>query len=181
MRRLFASFACAAALWACQTAPHDSGAPSEGLAAAVPPARDEPQGPNPETDAAPRAYPLGKLEDDAVRQLLYEALVRRVNRTGDVGDGQTETSELGEVETFEFNVIKTVRDGVEIDGNEAANRIDIEVRGWYRRSLTGGEASTQPVCSSFDTMATIVYRSGAWKLEDGQELAFTREDQEDCY
>jgi hypothetical protein len=181
MRRPFASFACAVALYACQTAPRDGDAASEGLAAPVPPSRDEPQGPNPKTDAAPRAYPLGKLEDDALRQLLYEALGGRVNRSRDVGDGQTEMSELGEVESFEFNVIKTMRDGVEIDGNEAPNRIDIEIRGWYRRSLAGGDASAQPVCSSFDTMATVVYRRGVWTLEDGQELAFTREDQEDCY
>lgn len=181
MRRPLASLACAAALFACQTAPRDGDDPSDSLAAPVRPSPEEPQGPNPETDAAPRVYPLGKLEDEAVRQLLYEALGGRVNRSRDVGDGQTELSELGEVETFELNVIKTMRDGVEIDGNEAPNHLDIEIRGWYRRSLTGGDASAQPVCSSFDTMATVVYRSGVWKLEDGQQLAFTREDQEDCF
>lgn len=180
MRQLLILGVLIAGSSACRSsAKDDSIEHSEAL---ISPAQPELAQPTPAGATIASAHAIGRLDDRKIEQLLYEALMRRVNGAVQLTGGMTESRELGERATFEFSIIKAVRDGIEVEGNEVPDSLDIEVRGWYRRRRSQQQTDdSQPMCTSFDTVATVVYREDRWKLGENQNFAFTREDEEDCY
>lgn len=137
---------------------------------------------SPELVAVSGSYPLGRLQDDVIEKLLYEALKLRVNGSKDGSPGITEVRELGEQKSFEFSIVKSMRDGLETEGQERPNQLEVEVRGWFRRDRGHGKApESTPSCASFDTVATVIHSNGQWILGENQQFVFTREDEEDCY
>lgn len=134
--------------------------------------------------APPRStYALGRLDDQDIRQVITEALKQKVNRQHELTSGESEMVSLGDPETFEFTTIKMLAGGIELaDGSkEAADTLQLEVRGWYREEQTGGDPPVPARCKSFDLLVTIVHDQALWRLKDGEDLRFNREDSEDCY
>lgn len=127
---------------------------------------------------------LGKIENDDLRKMIHDELERRVTRTSAVGDGAEEAVELGTGETFQYTVVKLSRglDDVSGDPAESPDGLEVEVNGWYKKTLAQKDAGDPAVsCMSFDTYAKVVKHGAKWSVPDDYQVVFNREDQEDCY
>lgn len=127
---------------------------------------------------------LGRLENEDLRNLLHTEIDKRVTKSGAVSDGAEESTELGDGETFQYTVVKLSRglDDVSGDPSEVPDGIEVEINGWYKRTLVQKEAPEPEVkCMSFDTYAHLVKKAGKWVVPENYEVVFNREDSEDCY
>lgn len=135
-------------------------------------------------DAAPAPaadrLPLGRLESDDLKKLIHGALEKRVVKTG----GGEEATELGDEASFQFTVVKLSRgaDDVSSDPSETPDGAEIEVNGWYKRTMAQRDAQEPQIsCVSFDTNVGLAQKQGKWVVPDDFQLVFNREDNEDCY
>ncbi len=127
---------------------------------------------------------LGRLEDEDLRKMIHTELEKRITKTGAVGDGAEEATELGDGDSFQYTVVKLSRgpDDVSGDPSEVPDGVEVEVNGWYKRSLAQKEAKDPEVaCMSFDTYTHLVKKAGKWVVPDDYQVVFNREDSEDCY
>jgi hypothetical protein len=151
---------------------------------AVPPT-GEPEATAPVAEPAQdegRRYALGTLDDDDLRQVVYHGLEIRLAKGDGDGNDQAAATEIGDVDTFKFTIIKLVRGPDDISGitAEVPDGMDVQVTGWFKRTAADGDA--KPSCTSFDATVAIVKRvSGDWTVASGKQPAFGREDSEDCY
>lgn len=140
----------------------------------------------PAAEAAPAAdrLPLGRLEQDDLKKLIHGALEKRVVKSGAGEAGTEEATELGDEASFQFTVVKLSRgaDDVSSDPSETPDGAEIEVNGWYKRTMAQRDAQEpQITCVSFDTNVGLAQKQGKWVVPDDFQLVFNREDNEDCY
>jgi len=126
---------------------------------------------------------LGRLEDEELRKSIYNGFEKRIARKTDLGDGQQEQTELGDYDSFQFTVTKLTsgEDDVSTDPTQPPDAMELEVTGWYKKSLVKGGNEPKSTCYSFDAMAPLVRKGQSWGLPDDYKVAFVREDNEDCY
>jgi hypothetical protein len=138
-----------------------------------------------EGDASPRpagALELGAVEDESLRELIYKGLDERLSRTLTVGEGAEEVTEIGDYDSFRFTIVKLTRGADDVSGDPRAvpDGMDVEVSGWYKRTLKG-DGDGKPQCTSFDAQLTVLKTQGEWRVSDEHPVTFGREDAEDCY
>jgi hypothetical protein len=127
-------------------------------------------------------YNLGSLTDQELQDVAYQALRQALGGTKALGDGESEASELGEPSSFTFNIVKLLQGKDDISGEGGqADGMDVEVTGWYKRSLRQNTDSQDPTCTSFDALVAIIKQGDAWHPTPGETPTFGREDREDCF
>jgi hypothetical protein len=141
---------------------------------AAPPAPATPQGP---------PITLGALESEDMRHTLWKAFEQRLTKTQTVSDNAEEATELGDYDSFKFTVVKTMsgKDDISGDTSQAPDAVDVEVTGWYKRTLNQSGQDAVSSCFSFDAVAPLKLRGADWIVPDDYQVVFGREDQEDCY
>lgn len=155
--------------------------PSSKPVPSAPPAEHPTPEPGPSgSDAPPMA--LGDLADDDAKEVVHEALATRLGKGRAKADGVEESIELGNLEAFRFTVVKVMvgKDDISGDLTQSPDGIDVEVTGWYKRTLvqSGSQKST---CFSFDTILPLARRPGTWVVPEDWAAALAREDEEDCF
>lgn len=128
------------------------------------------------------ALELGPIEDEDLRQVIYQGLGARLDKTLATGSASEETTEIGDYESFRFTILKLTRGTDDVSGDPSAtpDGMNVEVSGWYRRTVSG-EEDGKPQCTSFDAQLTMTRTQGAWAVSNEHPLTFGREDPEDCY
>jgi len=127
-------------------------------------------------------YNLGPLTDEELQDVAYQALRQALGGTKALGDGASEASELGEPSSFSFNIVKLLQGKDDISGEGGqADGMDVEVTGWYKRSLRQNTDLQDPTCTSFDALVAIIKQGDAWHPTPGETPTFGREDREDCF
>jgi hypothetical protein len=153
----------------------DGDAANKAPAASAPASSPAPS-PGPGVDLA-----IGPTADDDLKSVLYDALKAQLQEQG---RGNGVRTVPGDIETFEFSVVKLTRgdDDVTNDPRETPDGVEVEISGWLQKTLPGidgGEEKTE--CASFDTGAPVRKTRDGWALPAGYVFKFTREDAEDCY
>lgn len=127
-------------------------------------------------------FELGPIEDEDLKQTIYKGMDARLGKTLAVGQDAEETTEIGDYESFRFAIVKLTRGNDDVSGEPgaAADGMDVEVSGWYKRTVDG-DGETRAGCTSFDARLTVLKREGRWTVSDEHPMTFGREDPEDCY
>ena len=127
---------------------------------------------------------LGRLQNDDLRDLIHSALEERISKDGPASETAEEKIELGDVESFQFTVVKLSRGPDDISGDpaETPDGLEVEVNGWYKRTLSQKDAGEPEIsCVSFDTYARVTKHGKRWSVPKDYQVSFNREDNEDCY
>ena len=190
-RRPISFGACGLAAFLAQACVSGSGADpaEEPLAADAPP---------PAADAAPSTLAatagdkaadagvsivVGPLLDEDLRHVVWKAMEARITRAQKLDTGAEEAFELGDFNTFHFTVTKTLNGSDDISGEatQLADGLEVEATGWYKKTSSPPDSEPKATCYSFDAPVPLTHRGGAWTVPDAFQIAFAREDQEDCY
>lgn len=125
---------------------------------------------------------LGPITDEDLRQVIYQGLDARLSKAQPVGESAEELTEVGDYDSFRFAIVKLTHghDDVSSDLTVTPDGMDVEVTGWFKRTVTG-DAETKPTCTSFDARITLLKKDGEWHFSDDHPVTFGREDPEDCY
>ena len=181
------------ALAACQTGGSTSDSLQDETGAGAELAGNEPAGqaqeqqeaatpPSEPEDSGHGHFNLGPLLDDDLKDVVYQGLQDTLGAPKVVGQGEEEITELGESGHFNFNVVKLLRGKDDISGEGgAADGMDVEVTGWYKRSVRNSAEQQDPACTSFDAIVAISKQGDAWHLTPGETQTYGREDREDCF
>jgi len=127
--------------------------------------------------AKPNTLALGPIEDVDIKEVIYLGLEKQMLAT------ETETTkvEIGDFESFKFSIVKmdnTPANTEDIPSPEA-EKITVEVNGWYKKGTIGDDASDK--CFSFDSQVNLTSQNEMWIYNENDPLKFTRENTEDCY
>ncbi len=147
----------------------------------------------PESESEPSAYPvtgsgpqfnLGQLRNSEVRSVVYQTLKQTFTKTESLGNGDSVSLELGDIADFQYEVIKLVNGDIDVSGasNPNVDAIDVEVRGWLKRSTRFSDGKpAEDKCSGFESRVKVKYVNDDWVATPGHTPELTREDPEDCY
>lgn len=129
-----------------------------------------------------RPLELGPITDEDLRQVIYQGLEARIGKSQPIGEGAEELTEIGDYDSFRFAIVKLTHghDDVSTDQSVSPDGMDVEVTGWFKRTVTG-DSDGKPTCTSFDARITLLKKSGDWLFSDEHPVTFGREDPEDCY
>ena len=127
---------------------------------------------------------IGPLGDSDIQEAIYKGIEAKVAGSRKRGQGNEVETELGDLESFKFTVVKLTKGADDVSGSGSAllgaqaDGMDVQVTGWYKRTVSAAPA---PSCASFDLLVTISRQGGVWHLKGETPLSFQREDSEDCF
>lgn len=127
---------------------------------------------------------LGPVTDSRLKALFYQAIEGTMVARDAKPEAKDTSTELGDVDSFRFTIMRLTKGDEDVTGDprEKPDGMDVEVTGWYKKTLPRGEDQrTTENCASFDTRILAVKVEGLWQLKGKIPLAIGREDPEDCY
>jgi hypothetical protein len=128
---------------------------------------------------------LGPVENEDLKHEIYEAMEKRLAHGDATSNGAEAATEIGDYDAFKFTIVKLTRgkDDVSGDPTTPPDGMDVEVTGWLRRTLAdNGSGAEKSECVSFDAQIAMHHEGEAgWAIAKDQDVAFGRQDQEDCY
>ena len=127
---------------------------------------------------------LGPVRDPRLKELFYQAVEGTLAAKDSTAEGEEVSTELGELDSFRFTVIRLTQAGGDVSGDVDGkpDGMDVEISGWYKRTQSlRPERRTADTCGSFDVRIAAVKLEGLWQLRDKIPLSLGREDVEDCY
>lgn len=131
------------------------------------------------------ALSLGPVTDSRLKALFYQAIEgTMVARDTQAPESKDVSTELGDVDSFRFTIMRLTKGEEDVTGDprERPDGMDVEVTGWYKRTLPHGDGRRPAEsCASFDTRILAVKVEGLWQLKGKIPLTIGREDPEDCY